>query len=95
MRSIASRPRKPNWENSADNGSNVEWVRETFNQIAPYSTGTTYTNFTGQTDESERALASNAFGTNMARLRAIKAKYDPDNFFRLNANITPATAALA
>lgn len=82
-----------NWENPADNPKNIAWVRETFNQIAPYSTGTTYTNFTGQADESANALASTAFGTNMVRLSAVKAKYDPDNFFRLNANITPAMPA--
>ena len=74
---------------------NIAWVRESFSQIAPYSTGTTYTNFTGQADESAGALASTAYGANMARLRLIKAKYDPDNFFRLNANIAPAAAAPA
>jgi FAD/FMN-containing dehydrogenase len=84
-----------NWENPADNAKNIAWVRETFNQIAPYSTGTTYTNFTGQADESADALASTAFGANMVRLGAVKAAYDPDNFFRLNANITPAAPALA
>jgi FAD/FMN-containing dehydrogenase len=83
-----------NWENRADNAKNIAWVRESFSQIAPYSTGTTYTNFTGQADESADALASKAYGTNMARLRTLKAKYDPDNFFRINANITPATAAV-
>ena len=82
-----------NWENPADNAKNVAWVRESFELIRPYSTGTTYTNFTGQTDETAGALASTAFGANMARLAMIKAKYDPDNFFRLNANIAPAGAA--
>jgi len=82
-----------NWENPADNATNIAWVRESFRQIRPYSTGTTYTNFTGQADESASALASTAYGSNMERLRLIKAKYDPDNFFRLNANIAPATAA--
>ena len=79
-----------NWENRADNEANIAWVRESFKQIAPYSTGTTYSNFTGQADETVGALAATAYGTNMARLRRIKAQYDPDNFFRLNPNVTPA-----
>jgi hypothetical protein len=83
-----------NWENPADNQKNVAWVRESFKLISPYSTGTTYTNFTGQDDETAVALASTAYGANMARLRLIKATYDPDNFFRLNANIAPATPSV-
>jgi hypothetical protein len=82
-----------NWENPDDNQANVAWVRESFNLIAPYSTGTTYTNFTGQLDESAGSLTATAYGGNMARLAAIKAQYDPDNFFRLNPNIAPAFGA--
>ena len=82
-----------NWEHPADNEANIAWVRESFRRITPYSTGTTYTNFTGQADETSGALAANAYGANMARLSAIKAKYDPDNFLRLNANIAPASDA--
>jgi FAD/FMN-containing dehydrogenase len=84
-----------NWENPADNATNIAWVRESFNEIAPYSTGTTYTNFTGQADETAGALAAFAYGSNMARLGLIKAQYDPDNFFRLNPNIPPASIAPA
>jgi hypothetical protein len=79
-----------NWENAADNEKNIAWVRESFRQIAPFSTGTTYTNFTGQSDETVGALTATAYGGNMSRLRRIKAHYDPDNFFRLNPNIAPA-----
>jgi len=79
-----------NWENAADNQANIAWVRESFRQIAPYSTGTTYTNFTGQADEAAGASADTAYGANMARLRRIKAQYDPQNLFRLNPNIAPA-----
>lgn len=31
-----------------------------------------------------------AFGPNYARLAALKQKYDPTNFFRLNHNVRPA-----
>ncbi|MCL4860007.1 MAG: BBE domain-containing protein [Caldilineaceae bacterium] len=34
-----------------------------------------------------------AYGQNYARLVAIKNKYDPTNFFRLNANIAPSVEA--
>lgn len=39
-------------------------------------------------EEGERRVADN-FGGNYQRLKAIKAKYDPGNQFRLNANIKP------
>jgi FAD binding domain/Berberine and berberine like len=79
-----------NWESPADNEANIAWVRESFRQIAPYSTGTTYTNFTGQAGEAAGAAADSAYGANMAKLRRIKAQYDPGNLFRLNPNIAPA-----
>jgi FAD/FMN-containing dehydrogenase len=79
-----------NWEDAADNEANIAWVRESFAKIAPWSTGTTYTNFTGQADEAVETLTDNAYGTNMARLRRIKRQYDPENLFRVNPNITPA-----
>jgi FAD/FMN-containing dehydrogenase len=82
-----------NWENAADDEANIAWVRESFNLVAPYSSGTTYTNFTGQADETAGALAAKAYGANMVRLSQIKAQYDPDNFFRLNPNIAPASVA--
>ena len=34
--------------------------------------------------------AAVAYGSNLAKLRELKKKYDPDNFFRQNVNITPA-----
>jgi hypothetical protein len=83
-----------NWENTADDEANIAWVRESFRQITPYSTGTTYTNFTGQAGETAGALAATGYGTNMARLRLVKARYDPDKFFRLNPNIVPASKEL-
>jgi hypothetical protein len=84
-----------NWDNPADNDRNIAWVREGFRKISPYSTGTTYTNFTGQADETHDALTASAYGANQRRLSRIKAQYDPANFFRLNPNIAPAAAATA
>jgi FAD/FMN-containing dehydrogenase len=78
-----------NWENPDDNEANIAWVRGAFNEVAQYGKGSTYTNFTGQADETADALARNAYGPNTARLRAIKKQYDPDNFFRINPNILP------
>jgi hypothetical protein len=42
-------------------------------------------------DEGEDRIKA-SYGGNYARLAAIKAKYDPDNLFRVNQNIKPAPA---
>ncbi len=43
-----------NWEDPNDNEANIAWVRDAFDQVARYGKGSTYTNFTGQADETDR-----------------------------------------
>ena len=45
-------------------------------------------NFAGLGEENDE-LARAGYGGNYERLREIKAKYDPTNFFRGNINIAP------
>jgi FAD/FMN-containing dehydrogenase len=78
------------WSAAADDDANVAWVRDTWNAVKEYGTGEVYLNFTGRADEAPDAGVDSALGRNMARLAEIKAKYDPDNFFRVNDNIAPA-----
>ena len=79
------------WSDAADDDANVAWVRDTWNAVKEYGTGEVYLNFTGRADEAPDAGVDSALGRNMARLAEIKAKYDPDNFFRVNDNIAPAS----
>lgn len=77
------------WEDPAQNDANVAWARELWEATQPFSTGGVYVNYLG-TEGDERVRQ--AYGINHARLAALKAQYDPHNFFRLNQNIRPATA---
>ena len=56
----------------------------------PIGAGGAYVNF--MMDEGEDRIRATYRG-NYDRLAAIKAKYDPDNFFRVNQNIRPTAAA--
>jgi FAD/FMN-containing dehydrogenase len=75
------------WLNSADNGRNIQWARESYDAMQPYFATGRYVNYLGD-DEGEDAVAT-AYGPNFQRLRTLKAKYDPSNLFRLNQNIRP------
>jgi FAD/FMN-containing dehydrogenase len=67
----------------------VAWTRETFDALAPFSTGGVYVNFVGnEGDERVRA----AYGAAYERLARIKARYDPDNLFSTNQNVRPSAA---
>jgi FAD binding domain/Berberine and berberine like len=81
-----------NWPDRSENDNNVGWVRDTWSAISTFGTGAVYLNFTGISDEGADVGVDSAHGKNLRRLSEIKAKYDPDNFFRLNNNITPADA---
>ncbi len=66
-------------------------VRDAWAGVHALGTGTTYLNFTGVEDEAVTTGVESAFGQNLARLAEIKAKYDPENLFRLNNNILPSS----
>jgi FAD/FMN-containing dehydrogenase len=74
------------WDDPADDDANMHWARELWSAVRPYSTGGVYANNLG--DEGEDRVRD-AYGENYARLAALKTKYDPTNFFRLNQNIKP------
>ncbi len=64
-----------------------QWCVDYWEATHPYSMGGAYVNF--MMDEGQERVQATYRG-NYARLAEIKAKYDPDNFFRVNQNIRPA-----
>jgi len=70
-----------------DNTANVQWVRDYYAALAPYSEEGGYINFMSD-DDQDRAPSN--YGPAYQRLRKVKATYDPENRFRLNQNIPPA-----
>ena len=64
-----------------------DWVRGLFDALAPYQTST-YVNFLQ--DEGPDRIRQAYGASKYDRLQALKRQYDPDNFFRLNQNISPA-----
>ena len=70
----------------------TNWAKDYYNALHPFGAGGAYTNFMMEEGE-DRIRAS--YRGNFDRLAAIKAKYDPDNFFRVNQNIKPAAKGKA
>lgn len=64
----------------------IQWSREYWDALHPYSSGGTYLNFE-MSETIDRVKKS--YGENYERLLEIKKKYDPDNSFRVNQNIRP------
>jgi FAD/FMN-containing dehydrogenase len=75
------------WRDQADDPACITWARSLFDACTPFASGGTYVNFIPEDDKDgvKRAYLGNA-----KRLAAIKAKYDPDNLFRLNQNVRPS-----
>lgn len=63
------------------------WTVDYWDALHPYSAGGAYVNF--MMDEGQERIRATYKG-NYERLAAIKAKYDPGNFFHVNQNIKPA-----
>ena len=78
------------WEDPADDERVIGWARGFRDDMRRFSSGGTYLNFIG--DEGEERVRAAYGADKYARLSRIKARYDPDNVFRGNQNIVPATA---
>ena len=74
------------WARPDESERGFKWARETFASMAPFLAPTRYVNYL-EGDASDAAAV--AYGPNLARLREIKTKYDPENFFRHNVNVLP------
>ncbi|WP_280353265.1 FAD-binding oxidoreductase [Nocardia otitidiscaviarum] len=76
------------WNDPAQDTANVAWARDGYAAVAGFLSGG-YVNFMNPEEDDRTA---DSYGqAKYRRLREIKATYDPDNFFRLNPNILPAT----
>jgi FAD/FMN-containing dehydrogenase len=78
------------WEDAADDERFIGWARAMSADFKRFGLGVTYLNFIG--DEGADRIRA-AFGDSYERLERVKTTYDPDNVFRRNQNIAPATAA--
>jgi FAD/FMN-containing dehydrogenase len=68
----------------------VEWARDCYAALDPYTAAGTYTNFMSSGDD----RVKEAYGQEKYdRLVALKDRYDPTNLFRLNQNIAPSAGA--
>jgi hypothetical protein len=56
--------------------------------VAPFLAGRRWLDYFAEDDVGEEPVRA-AYGPNYERLVELKAKYDPGNLFRLNANIPP------
>jgi len=74
------------WSLDDDAGPHMEYLRGFWSGLERFTNGY-YTNETA--DEGQSVVDDNYQG-NLPRLRQVKTKYDPQNLFRLNANVQPA-----
>jgi FAD/FMN-containing dehydrogenase len=77
------------WTDPLETQMHRDWARRGEDVLRPYSANA---HLSSALDIEPEEVIETAFGTNLPRLRAIKEKYDPANFFRVNYNIRPASA---
>jgi hypothetical protein len=79
------------WDDAAENAAGMKWVNDFWEEMKPSIGEAVYMNYLGADEPAERVKG--AYGANYVRLQAVKAKYDPENFFRMNQNIRTGKAA--
>jgi FAD/FMN-containing dehydrogenase len=74
------------WRHGDDPSEHIRWIKQYWARLEPFTKGF----YTNDLELEAGAAAINAnYGGNHDRLVRIKNEYDPDNLFRLNANVQP------
>jgi FAD/FMN-containing dehydrogenase len=76
------------WVEPGESEKHTTWLRAAWDGCEPHLKGSGYINHISDDDRPEKIRAS--YGSNLDRLRQLKAKYDPNNVFRMNPNIAPS-----
>ena len=74
------------WTDATQTSLHRDWARSGEEMLRPYSSNA---HLLSALDVESDDVIKGAFGGNFQRLAAIKKKYDPGNFFRVNQNIAP------
>jgi FAD/FMN-containing dehydrogenase len=78
------------WADPQDTEKQIQWTRDLWTAIRPFSSGGVYVNFLSADDGEDRVRA--AYGEEkFERLVQLKSKYDPQNLFQVNKNIKPVS----
>lgn len=75
------------WNEDEQDAAHVGWVRRAWDAMQPHTTGVPYLNFLG--DEGPARVRAAYGPKSYERLVHLKRRFDPDNVFRINQNITP------
>ena len=77
------------WTDPAESDAHIAWTRSLMDTMAPFTMPGVSLNFTS---DQQASKARESFGSaeKNRRLTALKDRYDPTNFFRLNQNIRPS-----
>jgi hypothetical protein len=74
------------WPLDTDGSPHIDYLRDYWSTIEPRTDGF----YTVDVANQAQKFVNNNYQGNFPRLLKVKKTYDPDNLFRLNANIAPA-----
>ena len=78
------------WSDPKDTDQNLAWTRDFFAAMQPFLAKAAYVNYLSGDEGSDGLKAAYGAAT-LARLTALKVRYDPSNLLRMNQNVVPRT----
>ena len=80
------------WADPADDPARIAWVKGFSDAMQPSAMAGQYVNFLGHDEADAQRKALAVYGrSKLDRLVAVKRRYDPENLFRINHNISPSS----